>query len=88
MVGFLLDSKREIPVGTTGTLQLDLHGSPRQDHIHVTRSVRRRGASHSFLVGGALSWAARPQPDSLREAARAMNAPHAPPNCTAGTWAE
>ena len=73
--GLLVESEREISVRTIGKLQLDLDGSPRQDHIHVTRSVLRRGANHSFLLGGALSWAARPQPDSLREAARAMNAP-------------
>ncbi len=70
--GFLLEAHRDIAVGTTGTLDVDLGSDRYLSQINVFRSVQLRGAGQTFRVGGKFSHS---EPESLKNTARLHRRP-------------
>ena len=64
--GFLLEAHREIAVGATGTLDVDLGSDRYLSQVNLSRSVQRRGAGQTFHVGGKFS---RSEPEPLKNTA-------------------
>ena len=70
--GFLLEAHREIAVGATGTLDVDLGSYRYLNQVHLSRSVQLRGSGQTFHIGGKFS---RSEPESLKNTARLHRRP-------------
>ena len=70
--GFLLEAHREIAIGATGTLDVDLGSDRYLSQVNLSRSVQRRGAGQTFHVGGKFS---RSEPEPLKNTARLHRRP-------------
>ena len=70
--GFLLEAHRDIAVGATGTLDVDLGSYRYLNQVHLSRSVQLLGASQTFRVGGKFSHS---EPESLKNTAQLHRRP-------------
>ena len=70
--GFLLESDRQVQIGSTGELKVDLGDAMYTDQVRVGRAISRRGANQPYHLGGEFSWGNRPAKDSVRLAVRAI----------------
>ena len=70
--GFLLEAHRDIAVGTTGTLDVDLGSDRYLSQVNLFRSVQLLGLGQTFRVGGTFS---QSEPESLKNIARLHRRP-------------
>jgi hypothetical protein len=74
--GCLLDSTLSLPVGTTGTLCVEILGTVYSDGVRVTRSSRVLGAGERHHIGVEFLQLDVPGARSLRRYASALTTPY------------
>ena len=66
--GCLVEAERALPVGTAGTMTLEIEGHDVTDHILVVRCQPIAGAGTLHHIGARLLWVAAPTTQTIRHA--------------------
>ena len=66
--GCLVEADRALPVGTAGTMTLEIEGNEVTDHILVVRCQPIAGAGTLHHIGARLLWVAAPTAQTIRHA--------------------
>ena len=64
--GCLLMAKTPMPVGTTGSLRIEVDGLAAVDAVQVVRCQPIEGAGPAYHIGARFLWTAPPRLDSIR----------------------
>ena len=84
--GCLVETDRELGVGTTGVLLIDLWGVPCRYPIRVLRETEQLGSGHTLQIAGEFTWKDRPASTMIADAIKQPERPLA--RILVGPWGQ